>query len=148
MRFLILGGTAEARQLAVALVADGVEVISSLAGRVSSPSLPAGRVRLGGFGGVDGLAGYLRKESVSAVVDASHPFAAKITQNAVQAASSPVRRWYGWSDLPGESIRARIRGRGWPMLQRRALQPNLRAGHSLLRDDSRCRTFRPGRIGR
>lgn len=87
MRFLILGGTAEARQLAVALVADGGDVISSLAGRVSSPSLPAGRVRIGGFGGVDGLAGYLLKESVSAVVDASHPFAAKITQNAVQAAS-------------------------------------------------------------
>ncbi len=56
MTILILGGTAEARQLAAALVADGIDVISSLAGRVRHPSLPAGRVRIGGFGGADGLA--------------------------------------------------------------------------------------------
>ena len=62
MTILILGGTAEARQLAAALVADGVAVISSLAGRVSTPSLPAGRVRVGGFGGPDGLADYVRRE--------------------------------------------------------------------------------------
>ena len=55
MTILILGGTAEARQLAAALVADGVEVISSLAGRVNAPSLPPGRIRIGGFGGADGL---------------------------------------------------------------------------------------------
>ena len=63
MRFLILGGTAEARQLAAALVANGVDVISSLAGRVSAPSLPPGRVWVGGFGGVHGLADYLRYEA-------------------------------------------------------------------------------------
>ena len=105
MTILILGGTAEARELAAVLVADGVEVISSLAGRVSSPSLPAGRVRVGGFGGVDGLADYLRRESVSAVVDATHPFAAKITKNAVQAASltgTPLVRLErpGWREHP------------------------------------------------
>ena len=86
MTILILGGTAEARQLAASLVADGVDVISSLAGRVSTPSLPPGRARVCGFGGADGLADYLRREHVSAVVDATHPFAAKITKNAVQAA--------------------------------------------------------------
>jgi precorrin-6A/cobalt-precorrin-6A reductase len=87
MTILILGGTAEARQLAAALVADRVAVISSLAGRVNTPNLPAGRVRVGGFGGPDGLADYLRREQVSAVVDATHPFAATMTKNAVQAAS-------------------------------------------------------------
>ena len=105
MTILILGGTAEARQLALALVADGADVISSLAGRVSSPRLPAGRVRVGGFGGIDGLAAYLRRESVSAVVDATHPVAAKITENAVRAAGltgTPLVRLErpGWSEHP------------------------------------------------
>ena len=105
MTVLILGGTAEARQLAAALVADGVEVISSLAGRVSTPSLPAGRVRVGGFGGPDGLADYLRREHASAVVDATHPFAVKITKNAVQAArltGAPLVRLErpGWREHP------------------------------------------------
>ena len=66
MTILILSGTAEARQLAAILVADQVDVISSLAGRVSSPSLPPGRVRVGGFGGADGLAEYLRDHQVTA----------------------------------------------------------------------------------
>ena len=102
---LILGGTAEARQLAATLVADGIAVISSLAGRVSTPSLPPGKVRVGGFGGVDGLAEYLRGQHTSAVVDATHPFASKITKNAVQAASrtgTPLVRLErpGWRDHP------------------------------------------------
>jgi len=86
MTVLILGGTAEARQLASILVADGVDVISSLAGRVGNPSLPPGRVRVGGFGGVDGLAEYLRAQQVMAVVDATHPFATTISASAVEAA--------------------------------------------------------------
>jgi precorrin-6A/cobalt-precorrin-6A reductase len=105
MTILILGGTTEARQLAAALVADGIDVISSLAGRVRTPSLPAGRVRVGGFGGVNGLAEFLRREPASAVVDATHPFAAKITENAVQAASligTPLVRLErpGWREHP------------------------------------------------
>jgi precorrin-6A/cobalt-precorrin-6A reductase len=105
MTILILGGTAEARQLAAALVADGVAVISSLAGRVSTPSLPAGRVRVGGFGGPDGLADYVRREHASAVVDATHPFALTITKNAAQAASltgAPLIRLErpGWREHP------------------------------------------------
>ncbi|MEQ4500683.1 precorrin-6A/cobalt-precorrin-6A reductase, partial [Nocardioides kribbensis] len=50
MRVLLLGGTAEARALAAALVTEGVEVVSSLAGRVARPALPVGEVRVGGFG--------------------------------------------------------------------------------------------------
>jgi precorrin-6A/cobalt-precorrin-6A reductase len=104
-RIVILGGTAEARQLAAALVADGVEVISSLAGRVSNPNLPAGRVRVGGFGGTDGLADFLRRQQAAALVDATHPFAATISRNAQQAAtftSTPLVRLErpGWRDHP------------------------------------------------
>ena len=60
-------------------------MISSLAGRVPDPALPVGEVRIGGFGGVDGLRRWLRDERVDAVVDATHPFAATITANAALA---------------------------------------------------------------
>jgi precorrin-6A/cobalt-precorrin-6A reductase len=82
---LILGGTAEARQLAALLTDQGLRVVSSLAGRVSAPRRPAGEVRTGGFGGVEGLAAYLDDHEIAAVVDATHPFAARITANAVAA---------------------------------------------------------------
>lgn len=81
MRILLLGGTSEARTLAAQLHPD-VEVISSLAGRVPDPALPVGQVRIGGFGGADGLRDWLRGAGVDAVVDATHPFAATITFNA------------------------------------------------------------------
>jgi precorrin-6A/cobalt-precorrin-6A reductase len=85
-RVLLLGGTAEARALARALADRGVDVVSSLAGRLSRPSLPAGQVRLGGFGGVDGLVEALREGGFTHLVDATHPFAATMTANAVAAA--------------------------------------------------------------
>ena len=75
MTVLLLGGTGEARELAVLLVDAGVDVVSSLAGRVERPRLPVGKVRMGGFGGVDGLRSYLADHGVTAVVDATHPFA-------------------------------------------------------------------------
>jgi precorrin-6A/cobalt-precorrin-6A reductase len=77
---LVLGGTGEARALAAR-----VPAISSLAGRVSAPRLPVGEVRIGGFGGVDGLVQWLRDNRVDAVVDATHPFARQITANAFEA---------------------------------------------------------------
>jgi precorrin-6A/cobalt-precorrin-6A reductase len=83
VRVLLLGGTAEARELASVLVEDGVDVVSSLAGRVSRPRLPAGAVRLGGFGGVAGLREQL--DSYDVVVDATHPFAATISCSAADA---------------------------------------------------------------
>jgi precorrin-6A/cobalt-precorrin-6A reductase len=84
MRILLLGGTSEARALAAQLHLDN-EVVSSLAGRVPDPALPVGQVRIGGFGGPDGLRDWLREAEVDAVVDATHPFAATITANAAAA---------------------------------------------------------------
>lgn len=102
---LILGGTAEARDLAARLEAKGVPLTSSLAGRVSRPRLPVGRVRIGGFGGVEGLSSWLREHEVTAVVDATHPFATTMGAHAAQACSSverPLLRLArpGWADHP------------------------------------------------
>jgi precorrin-6A/cobalt-precorrin-6A reductase len=104
---LILGGTAEARELAAALDAAGVRVTSSLAGRVTRPRLPAGAVRIGGFGGPDALARWLREHDVAAVVDATHPFAERISASAARAcplAGVPLLRLErpGWSERPGD----------------------------------------------
>jgi precorrin-6A/cobalt-precorrin-6A reductase len=80
-------------------------VVSSLAGRVREPALPPGRVRLGGFGGVEGLADYVRTGEIAAVVDATHPFAARISENAAAAAEltgTPLLRLErpSWADHP------------------------------------------------
>ncbi|HTM84253.1 MAG TPA: cobalt-precorrin-6A reductase [Mycobacterium sp.] len=83
MKVLLLGGTGEGRALAAALHPE-IEVISSLAGRVPDPALPVGPVRIGGFGGVEGMRRWLRDEQIDAVVDATHPFAATITAHAAQ----------------------------------------------------------------
>ena len=84
MRVLLLGGTAEGRRLAARLHPQ-TDVISSLAGRVPDPALPAGPVRIGGFGGVEGLRQWLRDNDITAVIDATHPFAATMTANAAAA---------------------------------------------------------------
>ena len=118
-RILILGGTGEARELAAALVAAGADVVSSLAGRVSQPRLPDGPVRVGGFGGADGLAGYLRAEHITVLVDATHPFAATITANAAQAAAAAgvprlVLRRPGWdARQSGETGGSATFGQPW-----------------------------------
>jgi precorrin-6A/cobalt-precorrin-6A reductase len=109
-RVLVLGGTAEGRRLAEALVADGVDVLSSLAGRVANPVLPPGEVRIGGFGGAEGLAAWLRENPVTAVVDATHPFAAAMTAHAAEAAAAtgtPLLRLQrpGWHEQPGDDWR-------------------------------------------
>ena len=83
---LLLGGTGEARELAARLAGVGeLRVVSSLAGRVARPALPVGVTRTGGFGGVDGLAAWLHDHAPAIVVDATHPFASGITENAVRA---------------------------------------------------------------
>jgi precorrin-6A/cobalt-precorrin-6A reductase len=118
---LILGGTAEARALAKDLVSDGRQVVTSLAGRVKDPALPVGDVRIGGFGGVDGLATWLRDNNCEIVVDATHPFARQISANATAAAAGldvpllTLRRpeWRPqpgdrWIDVPAIADAARI----------------------------------------
>ncbi len=82
---LVLGGTREARELAGALAGSGIPVVSSLAGRVAKPRLPDGEVRIGGFGGPEGLARWLARHGVAAVVDATHPFAERISASAAVA---------------------------------------------------------------
>jgi precorrin-6A/cobalt-precorrin-6A reductase len=84
---LILGGTSEAHSLAACLVDADICVISSLAGRVASPRMPVGEVRVGGFGGATGLASWIGLHGIQAVIDATHPFAARITWNAAAAAA-------------------------------------------------------------
>src|ERR1700761_2734985 len=82
-RILILGGTGEGTELASRLAnRRDLHTISSLAGRVTQAKLPDGLVRIGGFGGVDGLTSYLLKEHIKIVVDVTHPFAARISNNA------------------------------------------------------------------
>lgn len=85
-RILIIGGTGEARLLAERLTAAGQRAVTSLAGITSRPAEYRGEVRVGGFGGADGLARYLREEGFDFLVDASHPFAARISANAHVAA--------------------------------------------------------------
>ncbi len=86
MRILILGGTTEASALARLLAGDRRFVpILSLAGRTSMPKAQPIATRIGGFGGVEGLIKWLREEDIAAVVDATHPYAAQISRNAVDA---------------------------------------------------------------
>lgn len=109
MRILILGGTGEARDLADRLVAAGHEVTTTLAGRTAKPHLPRGEVRIGGFGGAEGLLGYLRDAGIERMVDATHPFASEISRHADEAAEvsgvpllrlqRPAATDGGWLDM-------------------------------------------------
>lgn len=85
MRILLLGGTTDASALATLVADQGFDAIYSLAGRTEKPLAQALPMRLGGFGGVEGLVQYLRAENVSHVVDATHPFAAQMSKNAIAA---------------------------------------------------------------
>lgn len=107
-RVLILGGTVEAVELAKALDGDpGFEPITSLAGRTRHPASVPGAVRIGGFGGAEGLADYLKANAIDALVDATHPYAVRITQNAVTAcAAAGIPRLRldrpAWTRLPDD----------------------------------------------
>jgi precorrin-6A/cobalt-precorrin-6A reductase len=92
---LVLGGTSEGRDLADELDRQGIPVVSSLAGRVRAPDLPRGTVRVGGFGGADGFARWLERLRPAAVVDATHPFAERISATAAEVcgrAETPLLR--------------------------------------------------------
>jgi precorrin-6A/cobalt-precorrin-6A reductase len=104
---LLLGGTGEARRLAAELHGE-VRVISSLAGRVRTPALPVGEVRIGGFGGAEGFRTWLRDNDIDAVIDATHPFAAVMTATAAAVTSElgipfVVLRRPGWKEVPGDT---------------------------------------------
>ena len=88
-RVLILGGTGDAAQLAAQAVAlPGIEVITSMAGRVRQPVAPAGRMRIGGFGGAAGLIEYVREQHIDLLIDATHPFATQMSHHAATAAQA------------------------------------------------------------
>ena len=108
MKVLILGGTAQGRSLAAELQGRaGWQVVSSLAGRISSPTLPEGEVRVGGFGGAEGLADYLRAEAIDTLIDATHPFAQTVSAHAAEAAEAVDVRLIAlrrptWTPQPGD----------------------------------------------
>ncbi|GGL18515.1 precorrin-6A reductase [Mangrovihabitans endophyticus] len=105
---LVLGGTTEGRELAAACAGHPeLHTVTSLAGRTGRPVPIAGRVRIGGFGGVDGLVDFLRDERIGALVDATHTFAATMTEHAVAAARRTgvpllMLRRPGWRERPGD----------------------------------------------
>ncbi|WP_327726546.1 cobalt-precorrin-6A reductase [Streptomyces sp. NBC_00487] len=108
MHILILGGTTEARRLAELLHGTpGLRLTSSLAGRVASPRLPPGEVRVGGFGGAEGLAAWLRAHGADALIDATHPFAGTMSFHAARAAATThvpllALRRPGWVPAAGD----------------------------------------------
>jgi precorrin-6A/cobalt-precorrin-6A reductase len=127
-RLLILGGTAEAAELAEIAVGQGqLEVITSLAGRTRTPRDLSGEVRSGGFGGVQGLSVFLRERAIERVIDATHPFAVQIGRHAEAACrelqiprlrllrppwrAMPGDRWITVPDLAGAAARLPALGR-------------------------------------
>jgi precorrin-6A/cobalt-precorrin-6A reductase len=122
MRILILGGTSEARQLAERIAGrPDLAATLSLAGRTAAPRALPVPVRIGGFGGAQGLAEYLAAERIGVLIDATHPYAAGMSGNAAQAANMtgvrflalrrppwvPVTgdRWIEVADVP-DAVRA------------------------------------------
>ncbi|CAM5772469.1 precorrin-6A reductase [Labrys miyagiensis] len=106
---LILGGTTEASALARLLAErPGFEAMLSLAGRTQQPALPPLSHRIGGFGGVEGLCGFLGDNRVTALVDATHPFAERMSANAAAASRLTgvpllALRRPAWSAGPGDN---------------------------------------------
>src|SRR5262249_34509332 len=107
-RALILGGTGDANRLADALAREKIDAIYSYAGRTQIPlghSLP---VRIGGFGGAGGLADYIKSERITHVIDATHPFAAEMSRNAVEACAATQTPLLAlerapWSRMPDDN---------------------------------------------
>ena len=106
-RALILGGTGEANRLADALFSARIDAIYSYAGRTQIPLGHAVPTRSGGFGGVSGLAEFIRREGITHVIDATHPFAAEMSSHAVQACAATATpllalERQSWTKMPGD----------------------------------------------
>lgn len=113
-RVLLLAGTSEARALAHRIV-DKVDLTVSLAGRTAAPADYPGRIRIGGFGGADGLANHLRGQRIDLLIDATHPFAQTISANASAAAERAGTR------------RLRLSRPPWPAESGHTAHPSLEA---------------------
>lgn len=129
-RLLILGGTAEAASLARAAaerLGTRLELTTALAGRTEAPGPLPGRVRIGGFGGADGLAAYIVEAGIELLVDATHPFAEQIAHHARLASERmglprlvlerppwqrhPLDRWIEVEDVAGAAAAVARLGR-------------------------------------
>lgn len=84
MTVLLLAGTGEAKDIARGLAEAGIDAIASLAGATRTPKRLAIETRVGGFGGADGFAAYLREAGITAVLDATHPFASDMTNRSAR----------------------------------------------------------------
>lgn len=108
LRILLLGGTTEAAALADRLAyKSNIEATLSLAGRTAAPAPSPLPTRVGGFGGSEGLAAYLSREKIDLLLDATHPFAARMSTNAAAAATATgvpllaIER-PPWTAVPGD----------------------------------------------
>lgn len=102
----MLGGTTEASTLARALALRGTDAVFSYAGRTNAPVAQPLPTRVGGFGGADGLCAWLRDSGTTHVIDATHPFAAQMSRNAIAACAAADIPLLGyerpaWGDFPG-----------------------------------------------
>lgn len=103
-----MGGTADASLLADAIARAGIDAVYSYGGRTRTPADQPLPTRIGGFGGVDGLADYIRREGITHVIDATHPFAAEMSRNAIEACKetgAPLMALerVPWTRAPGDS---------------------------------------------
>ena len=139
MRILILGGTTEAVRLAERLAGrPGIEATLSLAGRTHEPAPQALPTRVGGFGGVSGLAAYLKDNGIDLLIDATHPFAAQISLNAVAAAAMAGVALIRYTRPPWE----REPGDNWLEVD------SLEAAAEALAGEPKCVFLTVGRLGR
>lgn len=108
MRALVLGGTADASLLAAEIARAGIDAVYSYGGRTRAPADQPLPTRIGGFGGARGLADYIRCEGITHVIDATHPFAAEMSRNAVEACEQTGTSLIAlerapWTTAPGDN---------------------------------------------
>ena len=108
MRALILGGIADANLLAAEIARAGIDAVYSYGGRTRAPADQPLPTRIGGFGGVSGLADTIRREGITHVIDATHPFAAEMSRNAVEACAQTGTPLIAlerapWTRAPGDN---------------------------------------------